>query len=132
VATEHPSAYPTVSTNRLDLHIPLEDMRDGREIWGTIGQEVYGAGMAPTFAALAYYNPAPGVTVYSGYPPVQTSRQGDVLHVVWAGVAGYRTPVMVWGVGNITIDGVEVPSEICGDALCFEAEGGETYLLEMA
>lgn len=130
VATEHPSAYPTVSTNRLDLHIPLEDMRDGRDIWGAIGQEVYGAGMAPTFAALAYHDLAPGVTLYSGYPLAHTSREGDVIEVVWTGAQGYRAPVVAWGVGGVTLNGAEVPTEICGDALCFDAEGGKTYILE--
>jgi hypothetical protein len=52
VAQPHAAAYETVRTNRLDLYIPLEDVRDGWSLWGTIGQEVYGAGMAPTMAAL--------------------------------------------------------------------------------
>ncbi len=53
MATENPAAYPTVATNRLDLYIPLEDMRDSWGTWGAIGQQVYGAGMAPTLAALS-------------------------------------------------------------------------------
>jgi hypothetical protein len=132
VATERPSAYPTVSTNRLDLHIPLEDMRDGRETWGVIGQEVYGAGMAPTFAALAYYSPAPGVTIYSGYPPADMSQEGGVIRVAWTGAPGYLTPVVAWGVTGVTLDGERIPSETCGDALCFDAEGTKTYLMEVA
>lgn len=132
VATEHPSAYPPVGVNRLDLYIPLEDMRDNRTIWGAIGQQVYGAGMAPTFAALAYHEPAPGITFYSGYPPMETSQVGREVHVVWAGAAGYRSPVMAWGVTNVTLDGSEVPSVACGDALCFNIEGGRTYVLGMS
>lgn len=132
VATAHPSAYPTVSTNRLDLHIPLEDMRDGREIWGAIGQEVYGAGMAPTFAALAYHMPVPGVTIYSGYMPAEMAHDGDALGVVWTGAPGYLTPVVVWGVVQVTLDGERVLFEECGDALCFDAESGRTYLMEVA
>jgi hypothetical protein len=54
VVTENPSAYSTVAENRLDLYIPLEDMRDSWGTWGAIGQQVYGAGMAPTLAALSY------------------------------------------------------------------------------
>ncbi len=53
MATENPAAYSTVATNRLDLYIPLEDMRDSWGTWGAIGQQVYGAGMAPTLAALS-------------------------------------------------------------------------------
>lgn len=132
VATEHPSAYPTVDTNRLDLFVPLEDMRDGRETWGAIGQEVYGAGMAPTFAALAYHSPVPGVTIYSGYVPAFMAEQGDSIEIVWTGAAGYLTPVVVWGVSGVTRDGNMIPTEICGDALCFDAESGETYLMEVA
>ncbi|MFV1971397.1 MAG: hypothetical protein ACC683_10395, partial [Acidimicrobiia bacterium] len=132
VATEFPSAYSTVGTNRLDLFIPLEDMRDGREPWGAIGQEVYGAGMAPTFAALAYYSPAPGVTIYSGYPPAHMSQDDDAIRIVWTGAPGYRTPVVAWGVTGVTLDGDRIPSEICGDALCFDAESGKTYLMEVA
>jgi len=132
VATEYPSAYPTVSKNRLDLYVPLEDMRDGRETWGAIGQEVYGAGMAPTFAALAYYSPAPGVTIYSGYTPAQMSQDGETIRVVWTGARGYLTPVVAWGVTDVTLDGEMIPTEICGDALCFDAESGETYLMEVA
>ncbi|MCB0077753.1 MAG: hypothetical protein KDD73_10095 [Anaerolineales bacterium] len=52
IAQPNATAYETVPTNRLDLYIPLEDMRDGWGKWGTIGQEVYGAGMAPTMGAL--------------------------------------------------------------------------------
>lgn len=132
VSTEYPSAYPSVTTNRLDLFIPLEDMRDGRETWGVIGQEVYGAGMAPTFAALAYLSPVPGVTIYSGYPLADVSQDGDNIRAVWTGVPGYRTPVVVWGVTGVTVDGDMVPTEVCGNALCFDAEGGETYLMEVA
>lgn len=54
VVTENPAAYSTVAENRLDLYIPVEDMRDSWGTWGAIGQQVYGAGMAPTLAALSY------------------------------------------------------------------------------
>jgi hypothetical protein len=132
VATEYPSAYPTVGTNRLDLHVPLEDMRDGREPWGAIGQEVYGAGMAPTFAALAYHSPAPGVTIYSGYTPAFMAHEGTTVQIVWTGASGYLAPVVVWGVAGVTLDGDVMQTEICGDALCFDAESGKMYLMEVA
>ena len=70
IITEYPSAYETVKRNRLDIYIPIEDMHNGWDVWGAIGQEVYGAGMAPTFTALAYNEVFPGVTVYSSYPVV--------------------------------------------------------------
>jgi hypothetical protein len=131
VATLHPSAYETVASNRLDLAIPLEDMRDGRELWGTIGQEVYGAGMAPTFAALAYHEITPGVILYSGYPLASVTSSDNHLRVVWHGAPGYRTPVQAWGVDKVTLEGDEVPTEQCGDALCFQAEAQQQYTLEV-
>jgi hypothetical protein len=88
--------------------------------------------MAPTFAALAYYSPAPGVTIYSGYPPADMSQEGGAIRVAWTGAPGYLTPVVVWGVAGVTLDGETIPSKICGDALCFDAESGKTYLMEVA
>lgn len=126
VATEHPAAYETVKHNRLDLYIPLEDMADGWSQWGAIGQEVYGAGMAPTLAALAYVEVAPGVVVYSGYPLVEV----EGTKVTFAGVPGTYTPVVVSGAGDVLdAAGNPVDVEACGAALCFQAEGGATYRL---
>jgi hypothetical protein len=126
VATEHPAAYETVNVNRLDLYIPLEDMGSGWDLWGAIGQEVYGAGMAPTLAALAYVEIAAGVVVYSGYPLVEA--EGMVITL--AGVPGTYTPVAVTGAGEVLdAAGNPVDTEACGPALCFLAEGGASYRL---
>jgi hypothetical protein len=126
VATEHPAAYESVNVNRLDLYIPLEDMGSGWDVWGAIGQEVYGAGMAPTLAALAYVEITPGMVVYSGYPLIEV--EGTV--VTLAGVPGTYTPVAVTGAREV-LDAAENPvdTEACGTALCFLAEGGATYRL---
>jgi len=123
-ATQHPAAYQTVQANRLDLYIPLEDMRDGQNQWGAIGQEVYGAGMAPTFAALAYVALAPGVTLYSGYPLAKV----DGLSVTFTGVAGSFTPLRVSGVTSVLdAQGQPVTTDACGQWLCLLAEGGGKY-----
>jgi hypothetical protein len=124
--TVHPAAYETVSENDLSLMIPLEDLRDGWDISGVIGQEVYGAGMAPAMAALALVEIVPGITVYSGYPPV--SVEGEM--VTFAGTAGSYTPVIVIG-ANAILDaaGNPVDTETCGAARCFIAEGGSSYRL---
>jgi hypothetical protein len=128
VASSHPAAYDTVNRNRLDLHIPLEDLRDGWSQWGAIGQQVYGAGVAPTLAALAYREVTPGVTVYSGYPAVRV----EGTKVTFAGVPGTRTPVAVVGASSIRdADAKLISTEACGAAICFEAEGGNTYLLQL-
>jgi hypothetical protein len=126
-ATQHPAAYQTVATNRLDLYIPLEDMRDGQNQWGAIGQEVYGAGMAPTFAALAYVALAPGVTLYSGYPVAKV----DGLSVTFTGVPGSFAPVSVSAVASVMdAQGRLVKTDACRQGLCFLAEGGGTYAMK--
>jgi hypothetical protein len=127
LVTAHPAAYETVSENDLSLMIPLEDLRDGWDISGAIGQEVYGAGMAPVMATLALVEVAPGVVVYSGYPPV--SVEGEM--VAFAGTAGSYTSVIVVGASAI-VDAVGSVVEVqaCGTALCFQAEGGSTYRLQ--
>jgi hypothetical protein len=124
--TVNPSAYPTVSENDLSLFIPLEDLRDGWDVSGVIGQQVYGAGLAPTLAALALVEVQPGVVLYSGYPLVAVEGE----RVVFAGVPGASAPAAVHGVSRV-LDGRGelVESQPCGTALCFQAQGGGEYLL---
>jgi hypothetical protein len=125
-ASEHPSAYETVAANDLSLFIPLEDLRDGWDVSGVIGQEIYGAGMALAMASQAVVDLAPGITVYAGYPLVQI----DGLRVTFAGASGTFTPVVVVGIIEVQDSKFEtVDAEICGIALCFQAEGGGTYYL---
>jgi hypothetical protein len=122
--TEHPSAYPTVNRNDLSLYIPLEDLRDGWDINGAIGQEVYGAGMAPAMVALALVEVQPGLVVYSGYPLILSGGEGVTI----TGVPGSRTPAAVQGAGQILdTSGDVVESENCGTGLCFVVEGGGEY-----
>jgi cephalosporin-C deacetylase-like acetyl esterase len=124
--TEHPAAYETVSRNDLSLFIPLEDLRDIWELSGSIGQEIYGAGMAPAMAALALPEVMPGVVVYSGYPVVSVEKEW----VTFAGVGGAYSPVAVSGVSRVVNeDGTDVETQLCGLALCFLAEGGGAYQL---
>ncbi len=125
-ATEHPAAYETVNINDLSLYIPLEDLRDGWTLSGVIGQEIYGAGMAPTMAALALSEIIPGVTVYSGYPLVDI----DGLRITFAGVSGIYTPVVIVGVQHVNdARGDAITIVTCGSSVCFQAEGGATYQL---
>jgi hypothetical protein len=125
--TEHPAAYETVTRNDLTLHIPLEDMRDTWELSGSIGQEIYGAGMAPAMAALSLVEITPSVLVYSGYPVVSV----DADWVTFAGVEDTYAPVAVTGVEKIIDqDGREMGTQQCGRAFCFLAEGGAAYQLE--
>jgi hypothetical protein len=120
-ATANPAAYETVSHNDLSLFIPLEDMRDGWDISGAIGQEVYGAGMAPAMAAVSLVQVTPSIAVYSGYPVIVTNEGITVT-----GAAGMFTPVAVIGAGRVEVEdaaGQAVTVEGC----CFTAEGGATY-----
>ncbi|MBC7252258.1 MAG: hypothetical protein H5T62_18520, partial [Anaerolineae bacterium] len=126
-ATGHPAAYETVTENDLSLFIPLEDLRDGWDVSGAIGQEVYGAGLAPTLAALSLVEVEPGLVVYSGYP--LSGMEGTT--VTFAGVPGTYTPVVVFGAsGVLDAVGNEVNAQPCGGALCFRAEGGASYALQ--
>lgn len=125
-ATEHPAAYETVSENDLALFIPLEDLRDGWDVSGAIGQEVYGAGMAPAMAALALVEVEPGLVVYSGYPLVEV----EGTTVTFAGAPGTYTPVVVVGASGVSdAAGKAVDAQPCGSALCFQAQGGGVYQL---
>ena len=126
VATDSPTTYPTVAENALELYIPLEDLRGGWNVAGVIGQEVYGAGLALTLAAVAYQEVAPGVVVYSGPPVVKTIEDGDAVLVTFSGMIGRSTPVQVFGVASV--EGAE--TQTCGAGLCFQAEGGTTYRLQ--
>jgi hypothetical protein len=121
--TAHPAAYETVTENDLSLFIPLEDLRDGWDVSGAIGQQVYGAGMAPAMAALSLVEVEPGLVVYSGYPLVEV----EGATITFAGVPGTYTPVVVIGAKEVLdATGKSVDAEACGAALCFQAEGGQT------
>jgi hypothetical protein len=125
-ATEHPAAYPTVGENDLSLFIPLEDLRDGWDVSGAIGQQVYGAGMAPTLAALALVEVSPGLVVYSGYPLVEVKGTTVTL----AGTPGTYTPVVVMGASGVSdAAGKALDTQPCGSALCFQAQGSGVYQL---
>jgi hypothetical protein len=125
-ATEHPAAYETVYENDLSLFIPLEDLRDGWGISGVIGQEIYGAGMAPTIAALSLVEVAPGVLLNSGYPLVEI----EGMKITFAGIPGIFAPALAIGVSEVLdVEGNPIETQVCGIALCFQAEGGTSYQL---
>lgn len=61
-----------------DLWIPLEDLHDGWEKNGTVGQEVYGAGLAFGIVPRQYYRLAdPDILIFIDYPVTnfQTSKK---------------------------------------------------------
>jgi len=82
--------------------------------------------MAPTMAALSLVEVEPGLVVYSGYPLIEV----EGTKVSFAGVPGTYTPVVVFGAsGVLDAAGNEVNARQCGVALCFQAEGGASYVL---
>lgn len=114
VASAVATTYDTVQANNLALYIPLEDLRHGWQPAGGIGQEVYGAGMAPTLGALAYQQIG-DLLVYS---PVPVEREGRAI--VFAGTPQNRFPVQVWGAAPEGVDAIP-----CGEGWCFLARGGQ-------
>jgi hypothetical protein len=108
-----------------DLYIPLEDIRDGWRQSGELGQELYGAGMALTFAAHAYTPLQPGLTVYSEYPLVGWDARSFAL----SGTADCTVGVALLGDVAEVIEGNgrTVPLTSIGDGVTFCAKGGGTY-----
>jgi hypothetical protein len=68
-APEAVSDMPRVGSMRKELEIPVEDLQDGWEKSGQVGQEVYGAGMA-FVATTRHFRPLPGTSVllFCDYP----------------------------------------------------------------
>lgn len=63
------SDKPRVGSIRTELFIPVEDLRDGWDVSGQVGQEVYGAGMA-FVATTRHYRHLPGTSalLFCDYP----------------------------------------------------------------
>ncbi|MDY7079596.1 MAG: hypothetical protein SXV54_22150 [Chloroflexota bacterium] len=122
-----PQVQRHVERTAPELYIPLEDVRDGWQQSGNIAQELYGAGMALTFAAHAYVPLRPELTVYSEYPLVEQDLRSFTL----SGTPEYEVSVALLGeVGRVTdASGLDVPLEVTGDGLCFHGRGGATYLI---
>lgn len=120
-----PRIHKPVPQNAPELYIPLEDVRDGWDLGGQIGQELYGSGMALTFAADAYAEPGPGVTLYSEYPLLRQDGKSFTL----AGTPDCEVEVALWGAVERVTDetGRPVPLQREGDSLRFRARGGQTY-----
>jgi hypothetical protein len=113
VASPVATTYDTVTENNLALYIPLEDLRHGWLPSGGIGQEVYGAGMAPTLGALAYHMLGE-ITVYSPVPLLDFSTQS----VTFTGTPQNRFPVQIWGTQPQGVNATR-----CGDGWCFLTNG---------
>ena len=61
-----------------NLSVPLEDLRDGMEASGQVGQEIYGAGLAFVIASRHYVSLPDGAAMaYSNYPMLEFTSNGD-------------------------------------------------------
>lgn len=122
---DRPRIQRSVPQNAPELYIPLEDVRDGWEASGHIGQELYGSGMALTFAADAYPELQAGITLYSEYPLLRQDGRSFTL----AGTPDCEVEVALWGAVEGVADGEGRPLPLSreGDALRFRALGGQTY-----
>jgi hypothetical protein len=124
---EHPRVQRHVDRTAPELYVPLEDIRDGWRLCGEIAQELYGAGMALTFAARAYAGLRPGMTVYSEYPLI--AQEAGVFTL--AGTPEHEVSVALQGeVEQVCdADGCSVPFVAVDGGARFSARGGKTYLV---
>jgi hypothetical protein len=73
------AAKPRNGRIERDLAVPLEDLQDGREASGQVGQEVYGAGLAFVMTSRHYMHlDGTGMTAFCDYPMYDfaSTRQG--------------------------------------------------------
>lgn len=60
------------------LAVPLEDLRDGRDVCGQVGQEIYGAGLAFVLTSRHYMHlPGALATAFADYPMFDFAPAGD-------------------------------------------------------
>jgi len=123
----HPRVQRHVEQTAPELYIPLEDIRDGWRQSGDIAQELYGAGMALTFAARAYTVLRPGLTVYSEYPLV--GWDGDRFAL--GGTPDCEVSVALLGqVGHVRDAGGHAPPLSPAEGgVRLHGRGGERYVV---
>jgi len=134
VAGPAPAEYGFVPRNRLDLAIPLEDLREGSQPSGQIGQEIYGAGGALALGGLASTRLASNLWLTSAYPLTVAHQRGGVA-LRLTGVASYTVTVTLTGPGVGALQAIHdavghtLPLTRTGQTLTFQAEGGHSYTL---
>ena len=120
-----PSIARGVDRTAPELYIPLEDVRDGWQQSGEIAQELYGAGMALTFAAQAYVPLRSGPVVYSEYPLARWDADAFTL----SGTPDFEVEVALQGGVERVVDagGKSLPMAPVEGGVRVRARGGERY-----
>lgn len=94
---------PTPKTGYINktLWIPVEDLGDGWEPVGAVGQEVYGCG-GLFYTALHHLHPldSDGTFCYIGYPVLESKRTDKSLTVLLAGSSEHCCPIRIIGAGK--------------------------------
>ena len=134
VAGPAPGEYSFVQRNRLDLAIPLEDLREGSQPSGQIGQEIYGAGGPLALAGLSAIRLAADLWLTAPYP-VTMHRTASGYAITVAGAPGYPIAIQLQGgglgrIGRILAgNGAAVPVAHTAGMISFQAEGGRGYTI---
>ncbi len=71
------------------LSVPLEDLQDGREQSGQVGQELYGAGLPFVVTARHYAHLGGGLLAYCSYPMYTFTRANETT-VTWTAAGDAR------------------------------------------
>ena len=130
----HRASMAFVPRNRLDLAIPLEDLREGSQPSGQIGQEIYGAGGPLALAGLSATRLAADLWLTAPYP-VTMHRTASGYAITVAGAPGYPIAIRLQGggqgrIGRIAVgSGGAVPVARTAGTLSFQAEGGRAYTI---
>jgi hypothetical protein len=136
VAGPAPGEYAFVPRNRLDLAIPLEDLREGSRPSGQIGQEIYGAGGPLALGGLSTARLAGDLWLTCAYPFAVTRTAGEwTLRLT--GTPAYSVEVRLSGPGAARLGGVAWQGHAQAvvrlpELATFTAHGGETYALQFA
>ncbi len=89
---------PEVKTGEIDptLDVALEDLQDGWEVSGQVGQEVYGAGMPFGITAKQYFKiKDEDFLIFIEYPVVNFLRDGNQVRFNVIGSAGYSCKLTI-------------------------------------
>lgn len=131
---------------RRTLSVPLEDLQDGREQSGQVGQEVYGCGLAFVYASRSFRDLTPSRRLFCNYPfyDLQTNGDDDTIAFRLGGDPRGSCEIRVIStdpdapLGDVTlaVHAAKVAVAVAGRRtpeghVAFEAHGGQTVELRL-